>query len=207
MRQVVMDTETTGLMPKEGDRLIEVACIELINRQSTERIFHQHLNPERAVGSGALLVPGISDDFLSEQPLFEDVAEEFLEFIADVELIIHNADFDLGFINHELRRLGSATQDITERCQILDTLALARRLHPGQSNSLDALARSVRRRTIFVRPNDPGPWEFRLDDGRAGYWNGKSPSGTPGGRESVPGRLHDGTGPPSSDRHPRHPAA
>ena len=141
MRQVVIDTETTGLMAEEGDRLIEIACIELINRRSTERIFHQHLNPERAVGSGALLVPGISDEFLSEQPLFEDVAEEFLEFIADAELIIHNADFDVGFINHELRRLGSATQGIRERCQILDTLALARRLHPGQRNSLDALAK------------------------------------------------------------------
>lgn len=141
MRQVVLDTETTGLQTEAGDRIIEIGCIELIDRKFTERTFHRYVNPERAVGPGALEVHGIDDDFLSTQPLFEDVATEFLEFVHDAELIIHNADFDVGFINHELQRLGTPVQDIREHCRVLDTLALARRMHPGQQNSLDALAK------------------------------------------------------------------
>ena len=141
MRQVVLDTETTGLQTEAGDRVIEIGCIELIDRKFTERTFHRYVNPERAVGPGALEVHGIDDDFLSTQPLFEDVATEFLEFVHDAELIIHNADFDVGFINHELQRLGTPVQDIREHCRVLDTLALARRMHPGQQNSLDALAK------------------------------------------------------------------
>lgn len=141
MRQVVLDTETTGLQTEAGDRIIEIGCIELIDRKFTERTFHRYVNPERAVGPGALEVHGIDDDFLSTQPLFEDVVTEFLEFVHDAELIIHNADFDVGFINHELQRLGTPVQDIREHCRVLDTLALARRMHPGQQNSLDALAK------------------------------------------------------------------
>ena len=141
MRQVVLDTETTGLQPETGDRIIEIGCIELIDRRLTERTFQRYVNPERAVGPGALEVHGLDDDFLAMQPLFEDVATEFLEFVDGAELIIHNAEFDVGFINHELQRLGTTTQDIRERCQVLDTLALARRMHPGQKNGLDALAK------------------------------------------------------------------
>ena len=141
MRQVVLDTETTGLQTEEGDRIIEIGCIELIDRKFTEQTFHRYVNPERAVGPGALEVHGIDDEFLSMQPLFEDVATEFLEFVHDAELIIHNADFDVGFINHELQRLEMPVQDIREHCRVLDSLALARRMHPGQQNSLDALAR------------------------------------------------------------------
>lgn len=141
MRQVVLDTETTGLQTEAGDRIIEIGCIELIDRKFTEQTFHRYVNPERAVGPGALEVHGIDDEFLSAQPLFEDVAAEFLEFVHDAELIIHNADFDVGFINHELQRLETSVQDIREHCRVLDTLALARRMHPGQQNSLDALAK------------------------------------------------------------------
>ncbi len=141
MRQVVLDTETTGLQTEAGDRIIEIGCIELIDRKLTQRTFHRYVNPERAVGPGALEIHGIDDELLSMQPLFEDVATEFLEFVDGAELIIHNADFDVGFINHELQRLGTPTRDIRERCQVLDTLALARRMHPGQKNSLDALAK------------------------------------------------------------------
>ena len=141
MRQVVLDTETTGLQTETGDRIIEIGCIELIDRKFTEQTFHRYVNPERAVGPGALEVHGIDDEFLAMQPLFEDVAAEFLEFVHDAELIIHNADFDVGFINHELQRLETPVQDIREHCRVLDTLALARRMHPGQQNSLDALAK------------------------------------------------------------------
>ena len=141
MRQVVLVTETTGLQTEAGDRIIEIGCIELIDRKFTEQTFHRYVKPERAVGPGALEVHGIDDDFLSMQPLFEDVAVEFLEFVHDAELIIHNADFDVGFINHELQRLETPVQDIREHCRVLDTLALARRMHPGQQNSLDALAK------------------------------------------------------------------
>ena len=141
MRQVVLDTETTGLQTEAGDRIIEIGCIELIDRKYSEQTFHRYVNPERAVGPGALEVHGIDDEFLAMQPLFEDVAAEFLEFVHDAELIIHNADFDVGFINHELQRLETPVQDIREHCRVLDTLALARRMHPGQQNSLDALAK------------------------------------------------------------------
>jgi len=141
MRQVVLDTETTGLEPAAGHRIIEIGCVELINRRPTQQSFHRYVNPERAVDVAALEVHGIDDDFLSAQPRFQEVVEEFLEFVAGAELVIHNADFDVAFINHELGRLETTTGDITQRCEILDTLALARRLHPGQRNSLDALAK------------------------------------------------------------------
>jgi len=141
MRQIVLDTETTGLEPEAGHRVIEIGGIELVNRRPTQRRFHRYINPERAVDPGALEVHGLDNDFLQDKPLFADIASEFLEFVDGAELVIHNADFDIAFLNSELSRLTSAPGDIRERCGVLDTLALARRLHPGQRNSLDALAK------------------------------------------------------------------
>ena len=141
MRQVVLDTETTGLEPEAGHRIIEIGCVELVNRRSTQQSFHRYVNPGRAVDLGALEVHGIDDEFLATQPPFQDIAEEFLDFVSGAELVIHNADFDVAFINGELGRLELTTGDIAQCCEILDTLALARRLHPGQRNSLDALAK------------------------------------------------------------------
>ena len=141
MRQVVLDTETTGLEPEAGHRIIEIGCVELVNRRSTQQSFHRYVNPGRSVDLGALEVHGIDDEFLATQPPFQDIAEEFLDFVSGAELVIHNADFDVAFINGELGRLELKTGDIAQRCEILDTLALARRLHPGQRNSLDALAK------------------------------------------------------------------
>ena len=142
MRQVVLDTETTGLEVAAGHRIIEIGCVELVNRRRTNRTFHRYVNPERTVEAGALQVHGIDDDFLATQPPFAVVANEFVEFVRDAELIIHNAEFDVEFINFELGRLGNAMLcDIRECCTVLDTLGLARRMHPGQRNSLDALAK------------------------------------------------------------------
>jgi DNA polymerase-3 subunit epsilon len=141
MRQVVLDTETTGLEAAAGHRVIEIGCVELVNRRYTSKTFHRYINPERLVEAGALEVHGIDDDFLATQPTFSRVAQEFLLFVRGAELVIHNADFDVEFINHELRRLNEGPRDIRECCEILDTLALARKMHPGQRNSLDALAR------------------------------------------------------------------
>jgi len=141
MRQVVLDTETTGLETAAGHRIIEIGCVELVNRRYTKRTFHRYVNPGRAVDAGALAVHGIDDEFLSRQPRFAEVAAEFVEFVNGAELIIHNADFDVDFINHELGLLGNGTRNIRECCEVLDTLAMARRIHPGQRNSLDALAK------------------------------------------------------------------
>lgn len=142
MRQVVLDTETTGLEAEAGHRIIELGCVELLNRRITDNRFHRYVNPERPVDQGALQVHGLDDRFLASQPRFADIVEEFLGFVDGAELVIHNADFDVGFINAELGRLNAGTSPhIGERCQVLDTLALARRLHPGQRNSLDALAK------------------------------------------------------------------
>jgi DNA polymerase-3 subunit epsilon len=141
MRQIVLDTETTGLEVSAGHRIIEIGCVELLNRRPTKKAFHRYVNPERRVDEGALAVHGIDDDFLATQPSFADVADEFLEFVDGAELVIHNADFDVGFINNELARLGESSARIEERCTVLDTLALARKMHPGQRNSLDALAK------------------------------------------------------------------
>jgi DNA polymerase-3 subunit epsilon len=141
MRQVVLDTETTGLEPEAGHRIIEIGCVELVNRRLTQQSFHRYVNPGRAVDLGALEVHGIGDEFLATQPPFQDIAEEFLDFVSGAELVIHNAGFDVAFINGELGRLELTTGDIAQCCEILDSLALARRLHPGQRNSLDALAK------------------------------------------------------------------
>lgn len=138
MRQIIIDTETTGLEPELGHRIIELAAVELINRRATGRRFHRYLNPEREIDTGALLVHGINSEFLKDQPKFCDVAAEFLDFVKDDELIIHNAAFDLAFLEHELKLADLGV--FSRHCgTILDTLALARELHPGKKNSLDAL--------------------------------------------------------------------
>ncbi len=141
MRQIVLDTETTGLEPEQGHRIIEIGCVEMLNRRLSGRHFHQYVRPGRRVDPAAFEVHGISDEDLEDKPPFSEIAEEFLAFIDGAELIIHNAPFDVGFLDHELARLGSAQPPITSCCRVLDTLALARELHPGQRNSLDALCK------------------------------------------------------------------
>jgi len=141
MRQVILDTETTGLEPEQGHRIIEIGCVELVNRRKTGRTFHRYLRPDREVDRGALQVHGITNEFLAQQPRFEEVADELLEFLRGAELIIHNAAFDLAFIDCELRRLRSGPKSIRDLCGVIDTLPMARQLHPGQRNSLDALCK------------------------------------------------------------------
>ena len=141
MRQVVLDTETTGLEISEGHRIIEIGCIELVDRRPTGQTFHEYVNPGRMVEPGALEVHNISNEFLANKPAFVEIAPAFLKFVGGAELIIHNADFDVMFINKELQLLGDSTADIMRMCSVLDTLEMARRLHPGQKNSLDALCK------------------------------------------------------------------
>ena len=141
MRQIVLDTETTGLEVDKDHRIIEIGCIELLNRRVTGRTFHRYLNPEREIDAGAQAVHGLSLERLAPEPKFAEVAPQFLEFIQGAELIIHNAPFDVAFLNAELRRLGDQTADIAALCSVLDTLALARNMHPGQRNNLDALCK------------------------------------------------------------------
>lgn len=140
MRQIVLDTETTGLEPADGHRVIEIGCLEMIERRQTGRNFHVYINPDREVEGGALAVHGITDEFLADKPRFADLADDFLEFIRDAELIIHNAAFDVGFLDAELARLDAPTR-VEEHASVLDTLLLARELHPGQRVSLDALCK------------------------------------------------------------------
>lgn len=141
MRQIVLDTETTGLDPEQGHRVIEIGCVEFVNRRLTGVTWHKYLNPERAIDEGAQAVHGLSNTFLSDKPLFAEIVDSFLDFVDGSELIIHNAPFDLGFLNMELRRLKKPYAKMELRCQILDTLKLARERHPGQRNSLDALCK------------------------------------------------------------------
>ena len=140
MRQIVLDTETTGLEPSEGHRIIEIGCVELVNRRLTGNNFHQYVNPEREVDAGAIEVHGITNEMLADKPRFPDVGRDFLEFVKGAELIIHNAPFDVGFLNHELAQMGERTK-IDTCCAIIDTLQLARQKHPGQKNDLDSLCR------------------------------------------------------------------
>jgi DNA polymerase-3 subunit epsilon len=141
VRQIVLDTETTGLDTAEGHRIIEIGCVELINRRLTRNNYRQYLNPDRDIDEGALAVHGITREFLRDQPRFRDIVRDFLAFIKDSELIIHNADFDVGFINLELKKIGAELGEIGDYCAVLDTLHLARQAHPGQRNSLDALCK------------------------------------------------------------------
>jgi DNA polymerase-3 subunit epsilon len=141
MRQIVLDTETTGLDPAQGHRIIEIGCIELINRRLSGNQFHQYLQPDRDIDAAAVEIHGITNAFLADKPRFGEIAEEFLEFIRGAELIIHNAPFDVGFLNHEFKLLGQGHGPLSEYCTVLDTLEHARRLHPGQRNNLDALCK------------------------------------------------------------------
>ncbi len=141
MRQIVLDTETTGLSTAQGHRIIEIGCIEMVNRRLTGREFHRFLNPDRDIDEGAEAVHGISRAQLETEPRFHEIVDEFIAFVKDAELVIHNADFDVGFIEHELRLMKHQQPKITEHCKVLDTLSLAREIHPGQRNSLDALCK------------------------------------------------------------------
>ena len=141
MRQIVLDTETTGLSTGQGHRIIEIGCLELVNRRLTGREYHRFLNPERDIDEGAERVHGLSIADLESQPRFADIADELLDFLRDSELVIHNAEFDVGFLEYELQLMKHPRPSITEHATVLDTLVLARKLHPGQRNSLDALCK------------------------------------------------------------------
>src|SRR5690554_1871073 len=142
MRSVVLDTETTGMPVTDGHRVIEIGCVELIGRRLTGRHFHVYLQPDREVDEGAIAVHGITNEFLQDKPRFREVADEFFEFINGAQLIIHNAAFDIGFLNNEFALLGQQDRaDLSSYCSVLDTLLMARERHPGQRNSLDALCK------------------------------------------------------------------
>jgi DNA polymerase-3 subunit epsilon len=139
MRQIVLDTETTGLEVSLGHRIIEIGCVELENRRLTGNHFHQYINPQREVDQGAIEVHGITNEFLADKPLFSRIAQDLLDFISGAELIIHNAPFDLGFLDGELRRIDESHPGVDRLCRVVDTLVMARGRHPGQRNNLDAL--------------------------------------------------------------------
>lgn len=141
MRQIVLDTETTGLDPAQGHRVIEIGCVELENRRLTGRHFHCYLNPERDIDEGAVQVHGITSQFLADKPRFIQVAEDFLAFVSGAELVIHNAPFDLSFLNNEFVLAGMGLAPLQQLCPVTDTLQMARKKHPGQRNSLDALCK------------------------------------------------------------------
>ncbi len=141
MRQIVLDTETTGIDPKQGHRIIEIGCVELVDRKFTNRHYHQYIHPEREVEQEAIDVHGITNEFLVDKPKFKQIAQEFLDFVKGAQLVIHNAPFDVGFINHEFGLLNAGLGSITDHCTVLDTLAMAREKHPGQKNNLDALCK------------------------------------------------------------------
>lgn len=141
MRQIILDTETTGIDPRAGHRIIEIGCVEMINRKLTGNHFHEYLNPQREIEQEAIDVHGISNEFLVDKPLFADVADSFLEYIRGAELVIHNAPFDVGFMDNEFGLLNKGHGVTTDHCTVLDTLVMARDMHPGQRNSLDALCK------------------------------------------------------------------
>ena len=140
-RQIVLDTETTGLEPSQGHRIIEIGCIEMIDRRVTNNHWHHYINPDREVDAGAFDVHGISNEFLQDKPRFHELVDSFLEYVDGAELIIHNAPFDVGFLNHEIALLDEPKPAIGDVCSVLDTLVMARQKHPGQKNNLDALCR------------------------------------------------------------------
>ena len=141
MRQIVLDTETTGLEVSQGHRIIEIGCVEMINRRVTGNHWHYYFNPDREVDAGAFEVHGISNDFLQDKPRFAELAADFYNYVEGAELVIHNAAFDVGFLNHELSLLDTPPAPLEERCTVLDTLMMARQKHPGQKNNLDALCK------------------------------------------------------------------
>lgn len=142
MRQIVLDTETTGLDPAQGHRIIEIGALEVIGRKLTGRTFHVYINPQRVVEQEAISIHGITNEFLQDKPVFAQIADEFLDFINGAELVIHNAAFDVGFMDHEFALLRNGTGKTIDYCSVLDTLMLAREMRPGQKNNLDALCRA-----------------------------------------------------------------
>jgi len=143
MRHIILDTETTGLEWKKGNRVVEIGCVELIERRQTGRTFHKYLNPDREFEMGAQEVTGLTLEFLADKPRFAEIVDEFLAFVDGAELVIHNAAFDMGFLEYELSRLGADYRPLRERVTVLDSLELARQRYPGQRNSLDALCRRL----------------------------------------------------------------
>lgn len=141
MRQIVLDTETTGVSTSSGDRIIEIGCVELMNRKFTGNVFHQYLNPDREVSHGAFQVHGISNEFLKDKPRFAHISEDLKTFLEGAELVIHNAPFDVGFLEYEFDLLEDPWKNLDDYCTILDTLVMARKRHPGQKNNLDALCK------------------------------------------------------------------
>jgi len=141
LRQIVLDTETTGLEPSDGHRIIEIGCVELIHRRLTNKRFHFYLNPDREIDEGAVEVHGITREFLADKPRFREIATDLLAYLKEAELIIHNAPFDVGFLNAEFIALDSSWPGLNHYCTVTDTLALARKMHPGQKNNLDALCK------------------------------------------------------------------
>lgn len=140
-RIIVLDTETTGLSPQEGHRIIEIGCVEVVNRRLTGKRFHVYINPDREIDAGAIAVHGISNEFLEDKPRFEQILDDFLTFIKDAELVIHNAPFDVGFLNHEFSLLNKSIGKVENYSQVFDSLTYARKKHPAQRNSLDALCK------------------------------------------------------------------
>ena len=140
-RKIVLDTETTGLEPSQGHRIIEIGCVELINRRLTGNNYHQYLQPDREIDEGALQVHGISNEFLKDKPRFNDIVDDLMNYLKGAELVIHNAPFDVGFINHELKSVAKSLGTIADHCTVIDTLVMARKMHPGQKNNLDALCK------------------------------------------------------------------
>lgn len=144
MRQIILDTETTGFEPHNGDRIIEIGAVEMVKRRLTDNNYHQYIHPERSVPQEAIEVHGITDDFLADKPVFAKIADAFMEYVSGAELIIHNAPFDVGFINHELSLLpDNKWGKIEDHCKITDSLKMARKMYPGQRNSLDALCKRL----------------------------------------------------------------
>lgn len=141
MRQIILDTETTGLYPDKGHRIIEIGCLEMINRRLTGSTLHFYINPERDIERAASEVHGITEKFLADKPLFKEIADELVAYLKGAELIIHNAPFDVAFLDHELKLTGKSFSPINDYCSIVDTLMIARHKHPGQHNNLDALCR------------------------------------------------------------------
>lgn len=141
MRQIILDTETTGLETRDGHRIIEIGCVELVERRLTGNHYHQYIHPDRIVEDEAIEIHGITNEFLVDKPKFREIAQEFLDFIKGAQLVIHNAAFDVGFINNELNLLGSQWGQVADFCTVLDTLAMARKKHPGQRATLDALCK------------------------------------------------------------------
>lgn|SRR3990167_4831254 len=140
-RQIILDTETTGLSAAQGHRLIEIGCIEMINRKITDHYFHRYINPKRMIDAGATKIHGITEKFLADKPAFEVIAEDLFQYLTGAELIIHNAPFDLSFLDAEFSRINAKHISITQHCSVIDTLIMARKEHPGQQNNLDALCR------------------------------------------------------------------